>query len=146
MPTTTNLSLTYPTPLDPAYTDIWGDILNDIFIALDANTGYEQIPGLFDFVSDGTYKLCVKMRHPGAITSITTICESGSCTATFKINNSALGGTANSVSTSEQSQPHSTSNTFVAGDDISVTISSTSACRKLSFNIYYTRTGAGTPP
>lgn len=35
MPTTDNLSLTYPTPLDPATADIWGDIINDIFIAFD---------------------------------------------------------------------------------------------------------------
>lgn len=43
MPTTANLSLDYPTPLDPATADIWGDILNDIFIALDSEAATKTI-------------------------------------------------------------------------------------------------------
>ena len=81
------------------------------------------------------------MPHGGTITEVTTICTAGTATATFKINNSALGGTANSVSSSEQSQAHASSNTFVAGDDIQVTFSSVSAdLEEVSFMIKYTRT------
>lgn len=47
---------------------------------------------------------------------------------------------ANSVSSSEQSQSHSSSNAFSAGDDIQLTISSNSSCADLSFTIKYTRT------
>lgn len=146
MPNTTYLNLAYDTELDPATADIWGTKLNAQIVALDAYIALEEIYGIYDFISSGTYKLKVKCRHAGTITSVTTISESGTCTATFKINSTALGGTANSVSSSEQTQTHASANTFVAGDDIVMTISDAIACRKLSFNIYYTRTSAGTAP
>jgi len=44
------------------------------------------------------------------------------------------------VSSAEQSQAHSGTNTFVAGDDIVLTISSNAACADISFTIVYTRT------
>lgn len=43
MPTTTNLGLTYPTPLDPATADLWGDIVNDIVIAFDSEFATKTI-------------------------------------------------------------------------------------------------------
>lgn len=43
MPTTANLSLDYPTPLDPATADIWGDIINDIIVAYDGEFGTKTI-------------------------------------------------------------------------------------------------------
>lgn len=36
MPTLTNLDLTYPTPLDPAYADIWGGLINAILVDIDS--------------------------------------------------------------------------------------------------------------
>lgn len=100
----------------------------------------EQISGFIAAPSDKSYKLVVKMAHAGTITETTTISASGTCTATFKINTTALGGTANSVSSSEQSQSHSSSNAFAAGDDIVLTVSSNSSCADLSFSIKYSRT------
>ena len=43
MPTTSNLSLTYDTPLDPATADLWGGVLNTITIAFDAEFGTRTI-------------------------------------------------------------------------------------------------------
>jgi len=43
MPTLANTGLTYPTPLDPATADLWGDILNDIFIGFDAEFAVRTI-------------------------------------------------------------------------------------------------------
>ena len=43
MPTTPNLSLDYPTPLDPATADIWGEIVNDIIVALDSEAATRTI-------------------------------------------------------------------------------------------------------
>lgn len=43
MPTTANLSLTYPTPLDPATANLWGATVNDIIIALDAEEATKTI-------------------------------------------------------------------------------------------------------
>lgn len=99
----------------------------------------EMMAGLIETVANKTYKFVVKATHAGTITEATTICGSGSCTATFKINTTALGGTANSVSTTEQSQAHSSANVFTAGDDIQLTVSGNSSCADLSFRLKYTR-------
>lgn len=100
----------------------------------------EMICGFIGAVVDKTYKIVVKAAHGGTITETTTISASGTCTATFKINTTALGGTANSVSSSEQSQAQASANVFAAGDDIQITISSNSVCLDMSFTIKYTRT------
>lgn len=100
----------------------------------------EAIAGFIASPSDKSYTVALNMPHGGTITSTTTKAVSGTCTATWKINTTALGGTANSVSTSEQSQAHSSANTFVAGDDIVLTVSSNSSCTDMSFMLKYTRT------
>lgn len=100
----------------------------------------EQISGFIASPSDKSYTVAVKMAHGGTITETTTISVSGTCTATWKVNTTALGGTANSVSSTEQSQAHASSNTFVAGDDIVLTVSSNASCTDMSFTIKYTRT------
>jgi hypothetical protein len=100
----------------------------------------EQISGFIASPSNKSYTVALKMAHAGTITETTTISVSGTCTATFKVNSTALGGTANSVSSSEQSQSHSSTNTFAAGDDIVLTVSSNSTCVDMSFTIKYTRT------
>lgn len=86
-----------------------------------------------------TYKIIVKAAHGGTITEVTTICESGTGTLTTKINTTALGGTANSVSSSQQSQAQSSANVFAAGDDIQLTFSSLSSLVGVSATIKYTR-------
>jgi hypothetical protein len=144
MPNLPYLGDAYPVPLDPAYADIWGDILNAMFVNFDAAIGKEQISGFIVSVANQTYIMTLKMRHAGTITSVTTICESGTCTATVKVNSTALGGTANSVSSVEQTQAHVATNTFVAGDDINLVISSNSSCRNMAINIWYSRTDDGT--
>jgi hypothetical protein len=85
------------------------------------------------------YDIVVNCSHAGTITEITTDCLSGSCTLTGKVNTTALGGSANSVSTSEQSQAHASTNTFAAGDNIRLTVSSNSSCADMSVKIKYTR-------
>ena len=100
----------------------------------------ECISGLIVTPADGDYRIVVKAPHGGTITEVTTISASGSCTLTVKINTTALGGTANSVTSSEQSQAHSSANVFSAGDDIVLTVSSNAACSKMTFTIKYTRT------
>lgn len=100
----------------------------------------EQISGFIASPSDKSYTIALNMAHGGTITNVTTKSASGTCTATWKVNSTALGGTANSVSSTEQSQAHSSSNTFVAGDDIVLTVSSNASCADMSFTIKYTRT------
>ncbi|WP_374607094.1 hypothetical protein [Thermomonas sp.] len=100
----------------------------------------ECISGLFVAPANGDYRIVVKAPHGGTITEVTTVSASGTCTLTAKINTTALGGTANSVSSSEQSQAHSSANVFSAGDDIVLTVSSNSSCSKMTVTIKYTRT------
>lgn len=43
MPTTTVLSLTYPSDLDPATADLWGAIINAVIVALDGEFGTKTV-------------------------------------------------------------------------------------------------------
>lgn len=110
-------------------------------LALKASSTFVDAMGglIFGALSDRDYRLVMNMPFAGTINETTTRSVSGTATATFKVNTTALGGTANSVSSSEQSQTHSSSNTFAAGDDIVVTISSNSSCTDMSFTIKFTR-------
>ncbi|MGN6770579.1 MAG: hypothetical protein ACTHJQ_12155 [Rhizobiaceae bacterium] len=114
----------------------WGSLktaLAPVSVITDALVGRLQAP------ANGTYTLALSVPFGFTISEVTTKCESGSCTATFKINSTALGGTANAVSTTEQSQAITSANTGVAGDDIQVTISANSSCVGMSFRVKYTR-------
>lgn len=104
-----------------------------------SSTFVDAVAGVIETPADGDYRIVVNMPYAGTINSTTTRSASGTCTATFKVNTTALGGTANSVSSSEQEQSHSSSNTFVAGDDIVITVSANSSCSKMSFLIKVTR-------
>ena len=89
------------------------------------------------------YRLMINVQSGFTITRTTTRSVAGTGTATFKINTTALGGTANSVSTSEQEQAHALSNVAATGDDVVLTLSATSSLEDLSFSIWITRTLAG---
>ena len=96
-------------------------------------------PIYIEYPTAKDYRVIVKRPFAGSITEVVTRTESGTATVTVKINSTALGGTANSASTSEQAQTHSSDNAFVANDDIVVTVSSISSCIGLSINLKYTR-------
>lgn len=95
--------------------------------------------GLIEIVADKSYLLVVNVPFAGTISETTTDAETGTATFTFDINGTPLGGTANDVSTVEQSQNHASANTFIAGDNIGLTASSNSSCEGASFTIKYTR-------
>ncbi|HVT27658.1 MAG TPA: hypothetical protein VHE81_06530 [Lacipirellulaceae bacterium] len=102
-------------------------------------TFVDGIGGLFAFPDNGVYKIWLNSPFSGTVTSTTTICTSGSCTATFRVNTSSMGGPSNSVSTSEQTISRTSSNTFNVGDDLTILIQSNSSCQGMSFMISYTR-------
>lgn len=85
------------------------------------------------------YMLVLNVPFDGTIVETTTQSVVGTANFAFKINGSALGGTANDVSPLEQSQSHSADNAFVAGDNIVVSVSIPSGCEEASFTIRYTR-------
>lgn len=123
--------------MDAAVGDVQ-DAVDALVIPTASQTDF--ISGVIPALANTDYRLIVNLPYAATITETTTRCTSGTATATFKINTTALGGTANSISSSEQSQAHSSSNAAVAGDDIVLTITSNSSCVNLSFTIKFTRT------
>lgn len=98
-------------------------------------TVLDFISGLIQKPAAQDYMIVIKAPYAGTIKNTITKCVSGTATFTFKINSTALGGTANAVSSTESDQAHSTSNAFAAGDDIVITVSSVSSCVGASFTI-----------
>lgn len=84
---------------------------------------------------DGDYRVVVAAAVARTITAVTTRCTSGTTTLTVKINATALGGTANSVSASESTQPHASDNAITAGDDIVLTFSSSASPEGVSVTL-----------
>lgn len=85
------------------------------------------------------YTIAINLPFAGTITETNTKCESGTATATFKVNTTALGGTVNSVSSTLDTQAHASSNTFSAGDTLVVTISANSSCVGFTYSVKLTR-------
>jgi hypothetical protein len=112
----------------------------DDAIAEIPNTITEAICGLIAVPTNKDYRVALNLPIACTILETTTRSASGTCTATFKINTTALGGTANSVSSTEQAQTHSSANAVAAGDDIVITISANASCTDLSFTIKTQRT------
>ena len=144
MANTTYLGTPLNTSLDAATADVWGPVDNNLHAVHDAGIGRDFWPFYDKAPTDGDDRIIINARHAGTIKSVTTRSAAGTATLTVKVNTTALGGTANAVSTSEQTQAHSSSNTFVAGDDIVLTWSSVSGCSKVSGNIWFDRTTTGT--
>ena len=116
-----------------------GDLITDVTGKASVSQTWEQ-SFLVEYPEAQDYKVVVKAALARTITSVTTICATGTATLTVKINTTALGGTANSVSTSEQSQAHTTANAVAAGDDIVFTFSSVSSAERVSVTLSGMRT------
>lgn len=90
---------------------------------------------LIEYPEDKDYRVVVNAAVARTITGVTTRTGSGTCTVTAKINTTALGGTANSASTGEQTQAHSSANEVAAGDDIVLTVSASASPTMLSVTL-----------
>lgn len=105
----------------------------------------EEFSVVIAYPSAKDYRLVIKAAVGRTITEVVTRSVSGTCTATVKVDTTALGGTANSVSSSEQSQLHTTSNTWGVGADLVLTVSSVSACVDMTLTVKTTRTLTAIP-
>ena len=99
----------------------------------------EYLSGRVDTPANKDYTLLVDAPYALTITEAATQSASGSCTATFKINTTALGGTANSVTSTKQLQAQGSANAVAAGDKIVMTISANASCADLVWRLTYTR-------
>lgn len=81
------------------------------------------------------YRVMVNVPVGLKITKVTTVAASGTATLTAKVNATSLGGVANSVSSTEQSQIHKSANVMSAGDDLVLTFSSVSAASRVTVTV-----------
>lgn len=94
----------------------------------------------FAFPSDGTLTMLLSAEFAFTITTTVTLTKAGTATVTTKIGNTALGGTANSASTSVDPQDHATDNAVALTNVINVEFASTSSdCEGLCLTIWGTR-------
>lgn len=130
-------------PIRDNFAAAYNDINNiyDLISQIDniSNNQIFDFTGFIETPSDKVYTIIYNADFGGTINATKTISASGTATATFKINTTEIGGSANSVSSSGDSVVRSSDNTFVVGDKITITISSNSACADLSFTVKYTR-------
>jgi hypothetical protein len=99
----------------------------------------EGMSGMILVPTNKDYRMVVNIPFNGIITDTTTRSVSGTCTATFKINTTALGGSTNPVSSTEVTRAHASNNIFIVGDDIVITISANASCIDMSWTISYIR-------
>ncbi len=86
-----------------------------------------------------TIPVVLNAKFAFTVTEATTKCTSGTATGTWKIDTTALGGTANSISSAEQSQAHSSANAVAVGNDLNLVLSATSSLVDLFWSIKATR-------
>jgi hypothetical protein len=97
------------------------------------------ISGLIPVPTNQNYNIVINIPIGATITQTSTISTSGTCTATFYINTTPLGGAANSVSSTLNTVTQSSANVVAVGNSINMTVSSNSSCANLAFTIKYTR-------
>ncbi len=97
-------------------------------------------PWFMEFPDAKDYRVIINSPIAFTINSVTTRSSTGTCTLTVKINTTALGGTANSVSTTESTQAHTSANAVAVGDDVVFTVSSVSSVENVSILLKCTLT------
>ena len=100
----------------------------------------EQISGFIETPAAKDYTLVEKIPYAATILLTTTKASAGTGTATFKINATPLGGSANAIGTTQQDQSQGSANTMAAGDRLLVTVSGVSGLQNFAFTVKYTRT------
>ena len=97
-------------------------------------------PIFIEFPDNKAYRVCLKSPIAFTINSVTTRSTAGTCTVTVSIDGVNLGGTANSVTTSESTQSHTSANVVAVDADVTITVTSNSAAENVAIMISGTRT------
>jgi hypothetical protein len=104
-------------------------------------TGHASIDywsGMILVPTNRDYRIIIKVPFAGTVNETISRCTSGTATATWKVNTTAMGAT-NAISSTEVAQTQSSNNTFVVDDDIVITVSANASCLDFTFGIKYTR-------
>jgi hypothetical protein len=94
-------------------------------------------PIFVEIPQDGTKEIIIDRGFAGTIDSVSTKCQSGSCTVAVLVDGAAIGA-GNSATTSLQTLAQEAA--FGDGSTWALSISFNAACIGLSVNIGYTRT------
>lgn len=121
-----------PTPHAYRFLDSFRSGLLDLDSEKAARSQTWEQAFFIQYPENGDLRLVLNAQVARTITSVTTRCTTGTATLTVKINTTALGGSTNSVSTTEQTRTHSSANAVAVGDDIVFTFSSVSSCEGVS--------------
>ena len=89
---------------------------------------------------DGTETIILNAGYGFSITEVSTICSSGTCTLEISIGGTPLGGSTNSVSTSQADETHGSANVVNIGDNIEITVSSNASCENMNISLTGERT------
>lgn len=95
---------------------------------------------LIEYPDNKDYTIWQRIPFAGTVTRTTTKASAGTCTLTVKISADAVGGSAHSVTSAQESIVRTTANEFLAGDDLVVTVASNSGCENLAISVDFTRT------
>lgn len=122
-----------------ANTDVSG--LGD-FATADSFDHVDAICGVIDYPEAKDYIVGLNMPFAFTVNTMTTRLTAGTCTVAAKKNTTAITGiSSHSATTSEVTSTATAGNSFAAGDDVRLTVSSVSStCEGLAFTIKITRT------
>jgi hypothetical protein len=104
-----------------------------------APTTFEWQILLYGTLSNTQYKIATDLSFGGEISEVSAISTGGTGTLAVLIGSTALGGSANSVSSVLSTESHSTNNIFVVNDDINLSFTSTAALNNVTVKILYDR-------
>jgi hypothetical protein len=122
---------------DPIYITNSGNGLSLITFIV-AKTDY--ISGFISSPADGPLPLVINIPQSCAIIETTTICQAGSCVATWSSGGVNLGAT-NNVSNVQDAKIQTVNNSVAVGGDITLTLQSVANCAGMSFTIAFTTLG-----
>ena len=145
MPTTTYFGITYVTPFDPAYTDLWAPPLNTAITTLDEINGRLQYPLSIQNPQAATYRLVTNSRWPFTIDQMTVQTDAGTLTGNLKIEVTSVTGLDAVAATSTESTATATAaKNLAVGENLNLTLSSIAGVGWLYVNVWCDRTAAGT--
>ena len=102
-------------------------------------TQTDFISGFIKSPLNQDYRIVEKIPYAATITELTAKTSTGTITATFKINSTAITTGAISVTSSQASVTPSALNVTAAGDTLVLTLSANSSAANLSFTVRFTR-------
>lgn len=144
MPTEAYFGDTYPSDLDPATADLWGAILNNLFVNQGARDGRVYAGGTIIAPENKDYNILPDIRFPGTVQRVSYWTDAGTATVNTKVNSTTVTNGNVSATTTKQTNSPTANDSFVAGNDIKISVSSVSGVGELYYALYLDRSGAGT--